>query len=117
MPLDVWRARTVVEGPAPRVMGAPLGVRVEPAMTYWDCGFGVMVSVPMVRGAGAGVKGRRVEVVRIWEPAALVVVRIMAGRWAVEEVMTPWAFVEVMVVGRYAEIGAVERLVVVTMLP
>ncbi len=45
--------------------------------------FGVMVSEPMVIGAGAlaGWVGKvRGEVVRILEPAALVVVRIMAGR-------------------------------------
>ena len=73
-----------------------------------------MVSEPMVIGAGAfagwlgKVKG---EVVRILEPAALVVVRIIAGRWVGEEIMLPWALVEVMIVGTDAETEAVERLV------
>ena len=51
------------------------------------------------------------------EPAALVVGRMMAGRWIVDERMVPCALVEVMIVGRDAEIEAVERLVERTMLP
>lgn len=79
-----------------------------------------MVSEPKVIGAGAfaGWLGKvRGEVVRILEPAALVVVRIMAGRRVEEEMMLPWAFVEVMMVGRDAETDAVERLVERMMLP
>ncbi len=109
-----------MEGPEPRVRVEP-GERVWLDMTYWDCAFGVMVSLLlMMIGAKAlagGVKALRAEVVRIWEPAALVVVRIMAGRWDVEEKMVPWALVEVTMVGRDAEIGAVERLVEETMIP
>lgn len=79
-------------------MDAP-GLRVWLEMTYWDCAFGVMVSPLMVIGAGplaGGVAKLSGEVVRDWEPAAFVVVRIMAGRWAVEETTVPWASVEVM---------------------
>lgn len=47
----------MAEGPEPRVMETP-GRRVEPEMTYWDWGFGVMVEEPMVRGGGV-VRGRR----------------------------------------------------------
>ena len=35
VPLDVWRARTVVEEPEPMVM-VESGERVEPEMMYWD---------------------------------------------------------------------------------
>lgn len=80
-----------------------------------------MVALLMMIGAGAdlagGVNKLRGEVVRIWEPAALVVARIMAGRWVVEERMVPWALVEVMTVGTDAEMRAMERLVEVMMLP
>lgn len=110
----------VVEGPEPRVMVEP-GERVWLDMTYWDCAFGVMVSLLlMMIGAGTlawGVNALRAEVVRILEPAALVVVSIIAGRWDVEENMVPWALVEVTMVGRDAEIDAVERLVEETMIP
>lgn len=51
VPSDVWRARTVVERPEPRVIVEP-AARVEPEMRYCDFAFGVMVSVPMVRAAG-----------------------------------------------------------------
>ena len=73
----------MVEGLEPSVIDAP-GVRVWLEMTYWDCAFGVMVSPLMVIGAGAKagkVGALRGEVVRNLEPAALVVVRIMAGRF------------------------------------
>ena len=118
-PLDVWSARTVVEVPEPRVMLEP-GARVWPDTMYWDCAFGVMVSLLMMIGAGAlagGMKALSADVVRTLEPAALVVVRIMAGRLAVEERTVPWALVEVTIVGIDTEMGAVERLVEVTMLP
>ena len=60
----------------------------------------------------------RVEVVRISAPAALVVVRIMAGRRTVEEKIVPWALVEAAAtLGRNAETEAVERLVERTVLP
>ena len=48
VPLDVCKAKTVAEEPEPKVMAEP-GKRVEPEMTYWDCGFAVIVSEPMVR--------------------------------------------------------------------
>lgn len=102
----------MLEAPEPRVMEEP-GSRVWLEMTYWDWAFGVMVSEPMVSRAGAlagGVGRVRGEVVRNVEPAALVVGRIMAGRWVVVEITAPWALVEVMIVRRDAEIGAVERL-------
>ena len=51
MPSDVWRARTVVEGPEPTIMVEP-GARVEPEIRYCDCAFGVMVSLPIVRATG-----------------------------------------------------------------
>ncbi len=51
---DIWSARIVVEEDEVRVIGE-LRARVEPAMRYWDCAFGVMVSVPMVRGAARSV--------------------------------------------------------------
>lgn len=35
VPLEVWRARTVVEDPESRVIVEP-GERVEPDMIYWD---------------------------------------------------------------------------------
>lgn len=35
------------------------GARVEPEIRYWDCAFGVMVWVPMVRAAGLVPEGRR----------------------------------------------------------
>lgn len=59
----------------------------------------------------------RTEVVRISEPTALVVFRIMAGRWVVRKIMLPWALVEGIVVGTDAVMGARERLVEVIMLP
>ena len=46
------------------------------------------------------------EVVRVVEPAALVVGRIVAGRWVVVEMMAPWALV-----GRKTETEALESLV------
>ena len=97
------------------------GVRVWDEIIYWDCAFGVMVSPLMVRAGvravGGGVNRDRGEVVRRVEPAALVAVRIMAGRWVDEVRMLPWALVVVMIVGRDAEIEAVERLVERMMLP
>ena len=121
MPLDVWRARTVVEAPEPRVMEEP-GASVWPEIMYWDCAFGVMVWSFIVITAGplglVGAVGKaNAEVVRIWEPAAFVVASITAGRWTVEEMMAPWALVEVIIVGRDAETEAVERLVKRTVLP
>ena len=109
----------MVEVPEPRVMDEP-GERVWPEMTYWDWEFGVIVSLFTMIGAGAlesGVNALRTEVVRISEPTALLVVRIMAGRWVVRERTLPWALVEVMMVGTDAVIGARERLVEVIMLP
>ena len=48
-------------------------------------------------GGGGKFRG---EVVRILAPAALVVVRIMAGRWnVVEESIVPWALVKVVMTG------------------
>lgn len=121
MSLDVWSERMVVEVPVPRVMGGPFGERVWLDMTYWDCAFGVIVSLLlMMIGAGAlvgGVKVLRGEVVMVWEPAASVVVRMMAGRWVVEVWRTPWASVEVRMVGRDAETEAVKRLVEVATTP
>lgn len=103
-----------------RVIGEP-GRRVWSEIMYWDSAFGVMVALLRVMMGGATLAGTagavRGEVVRMLEPAALVVVRIIAGRWAVEETMAPWALVEVVIVGRYAKTGAVERLVERTMLP
>ena len=87
---------------------------------YAELAFGVMVWSLMVIGMGAmaGAVGKvKREVVRIFEPAALVVGRTMAGRWIVEERMVPCALVEVRIVGRDAEIETVERLVERTMLP
>ncbi len=57
---DIWSARIVVEEEEIRVMGE-LRARVEPAMRYWDCAFGVIVSEPMmmaggVVGSGMGIK-------------------------------------------------------------
>ena len=72
------RARTVVEMPEPRVMEEP-GSSVWLEMMYWDSGFGVMVSEPMVSlgAALAGGVGRaRGEVVKIVEPGAGVVGRM-----------------------------------------
>ena len=118
-PLDVCKARTVVEVPEPRVMDEP-GERVWLEMTYWDWEFGVIVSLFTMIGAGtleSGVNALRAEVVRISEPAALVVVRTMAGRWVDRERMLPWASVEVITVGTDAVMGARERLVEVIMLP
>ena len=89
-------------------------------MMYWDCAFGLMVSPSMIIGVEAlvgGVNALRAEVVTILEPAALVVVKIIAGRWVAEVKMAPRASVEVMMVGTDAETEAVERLVAVTMLP
>lgn len=109
----------MAEVPEPMVIDEP-GLRVWLDMMYSDCEFGMMVSLLMMIGAGAlagGVKALRAEVVRILEPAALVVVRIMAGRWVVRERMVPWALVEAMVVRREAETEVVERLVEKTMLP
>ena len=71
-------------------------------------------------GAGAlesGVNALKADVVRISEPTALVVVKIMAGRWVVSERMSPWALVEVIMVETDAVIGARERLVEVVTLP
>lgn len=120
VPLDVWRARMVVEeGPERSVMEEP-GIRVWLEIMYRDSAFGVMVSEPMVSAgaAAAGGVGRvRGVVVKIVEPAALVVGRIMAERWVVVEMMAPWALVEVMIVGRDTEIVAVERLGERMMLP
>ena len=59
----------------------------------------------------------RAEVVRILEPTALVVVRTMAGRCVVREIMLPWALVEGIIVEMDAVMGARERLVEVIMLP
>lgn len=109
----------MVEAPEPRVMDEP-GESVWLDMMYWDCAFGVMVLPSTIIGAralAAGVNALRAEVVRILDPAALVVVRIMAGRWVAEERTLPSAFVKVMMVGRDAETEAVERLVEETMLP
>ena len=109
----------MVEVPEPRIMDEP-GERVWLEMTYWDWEFGVIVSLFTMIGAGAlesGVNALRAEVVRISEPSALVVVRIMAGRWVVREKTLPWALVEVVMVETYAVIGDRERLVVVTILP
>ena len=121
MPLDVCRARTVVEAPEPRVIEEP-GASVWPEIMYWDCAFGVMVWSLIVITAGplglVGAVGKaNAEVVRIWEPAAFVVASITAGRWTVEESMVPWALVEVITVGRDAETEAVEKLVERTVLP
>lgn len=109
----------MVEAPEPRVMEEP-GERVWLDMMYWDCAFGVMVSPLTMIGGGAlasWAKALKAEVVRTLEPAALVVIRIMAGRWTVEERTVPWALVEVRMVGRDAKTEAVERLVEKTMLP
>lgn len=79
-----------------------------------------MVSLLIMIGAGTltgGVNALSAEVVRILEPAALVVVRITAGRWAVEEMRVPWALMEVMIVGTDTEMGAMERLVEEMILP
>lgn len=76
----------------------PPGFRVCFEMMYWDCAFGVMVSPSTVIGAGelaGGMAKLRGEVVGDSEPAALVVIRIMAGRWTVEETTAPWASVEI----------------------
>ena len=118
---DMCRARTVLEVSEPRVMEEP-GFKVWPEIMYWDWAFGVMVWSLIVIGAGAfapaGAVGKvSAEVVRILEPAALVVSRTMAARWVEVETMSPWALVDVMIVGRNAEIEAVERLVERTVLP
>ena len=42
----------MVEEPVPRVTEGPPAESVEPAMMYWEWEFGVMVSVPIVKGAG-----------------------------------------------------------------
>lgn len=118
-PLDVCKASRVVEVPEPRVMDEP-GERVWLEMTYWDWEFGVIVSLFTTIGAGplaSGVNALRAEVVRISEPTALVVVRIMAGRCVVSERTLPWALVEVMMVGTDAVMGPREMLVEVIMLP
>ena len=110
----------MVEVPEPSVMGEPPGERVWLDTMYWDCALGLMVSLLMMIGAGAlgdGLNALRTEVVTILEPAALVVVRIIAGRLVVEVKMCPRASVEVMMVGTDAETEAVERLVEKTMLP
>ena len=63
----------------------------------------------MVGGAGKS----RAEVVRILAPAAVVVVRIMAGRrTVVEETIVPWALVKVVMTG-----WAIAVLVETVMLP
>ena len=116
VPLDMCRARTVLEAPEPRVMEEP-GVKVWPEIRYWDWAFGVMVRSLIVIGTGAlilagGAVGKvSAKVVRVCEPATLVVSRIMAGRWVEKEKMMPWALIEVMIVGSDAEIEAVEMLV------
>ena len=115
VPPDVCRARTVLEASEPRVMEEP-GFKVWPEIMYWDWAFGVMVWSLMVISAGAfapaGAVGKvSAEVVKILEPAALVVSRTMAGRWVEVETMSPWALVDVMIVGRDIDIEAVERLV------
>ena len=118
-PLDVCKARTVVEVPEPRVMDEP-GERVWLEMTYWDWESGIIVSLFTMIGVGAlesGVNALKAEVVRISEPTALVVVSIMAGRWVVRERTLPWALVEGMMVGTDAVMGARERLVEVITLP
>lgn len=74
----------------------------------------MMIGVEALAG---GVNALRAEVVTILEPAALIVVKIIAGRWVVEVRTTPCASVEVMMVGRDAETESVERLVAVTTLP
>lgn len=110
----------MVEVPEPSVMGEPPGERVWLDIMYWDCSFGLMVSPLMMIGAGAlagGVNALRTEVVRILEPAALVVVKIIAGRWVVDVRTAPCALVEVIMVGTDAETEAVERLVEKAMLP
>lgn len=76
----------------------------------------------MVIGAGAfasvGAVGKfSAEVVIIFEPAALVMSRTMAGRWVEVEIMSSWALVDVMIVGREAETEAMERLVERMVLP
>ena len=109
----------MAEGPKPSVIEVP-GARVWLEMMYWDCAFGVKVSLLMVMGTATladGVGKLRGKVVRIWEPAALVVGRIMAGRWAVEERTVPCALVEDIIVGRDADTEAEERLVERTILP
>ena len=105
--------------PAPRVMIEP-GERVWLEMMYWECEFGVMISLFTTIGAGAllsGVNALRAEVVMLVEPAALVVVRIMAGRWVIRDMVVPWALVEVMIAETDVDMGARERLVEVMMLP
>lgn len=56
----------MVEEPEPRVTDGPPAARVEPEMMYWERGFGVMVSEPMVMGAGVApeVEGRK----EVWGP-------------------------------------------------
>lgn len=56
--------------------------RVEPKIRYWDCAFGVMVSVPMVRAAAVpaaegrrevlGPKTRAVEPLEVWSARSVV---------------------------------------------
>ena len=87
VPPDVCSARTVLEEP---------GLKVWSEIMYWDCAFGVMIWSLMVIGARAfapaGAVGKvSAEVVRILEPAALVVSRTMAGIWVEVEKMSPWA--------------------------
>ena len=49
--LEVCRAKTVGEGPAPRVM-VETGARVWPEAIYWEEGFAVMIWLPTVIGPG-----------------------------------------------------------------
>ena len=80
----------------------------------------MIVSLSTMIGAGAlesGANALKADVVRISEPTALVVVRIMAGRCVFSERMSPWALVEVIMVETDAVMGARERLVEVVMLP
>ena len=80
----------------------------------------MIVSLFTMIGTGAlasGVNALKAEVVRISEPTALVVVRIVAGRWVVRETTLPWALVEAVMVWTDELIGARERPVKVIMLP
>ena len=117
VPPDLCRARAVLEASEPRVMEPVF--KVWPEIMYWDWAFGVMVWSLMVIGAGtfalAGTVGKvSAEVVRVLEPAALVVSRIIAGRWVEVETVSPWALVDFIIVGRDVEIEAVDAGEVVT---
>lgn len=57
-------------------------------MMYWDLVFGVMVSSLMMIGGRAlagGICKLKGEVLRTLMPAALVVVKITAGKWVFRE--------------------------------